>query len=434
MSDGAVQPRRAVALAFGLLLTVGTARANNGLDFIGAGLESFAMGGAYIGGARDPMALSTNPAGLAWQHSFAIEQEIAAAHEINVGFSNSFNPDQTVRNIWAPIANGGMTVPVTVAGLPVTLSNGLFVAGGSGAVFRNVATPFGTTDSLSALFGILKFSLGGAVAINDRLSIGIGGSLYYAQLTQKVFPDTSALNPLDPTAAFFGTNLRNANTFAGGARLGLQFHINDRVTVGAIYNSEVDLPLHGNSFIANESAIGLGDVTYHDVRITGLAEPQEVGVGVAYRLTDRLLIDIDVKWLDWAQALRSSTLTASNPDNPAAPARLRATTGLNWHNQAALALGAAFDLTPSTVLWGGYNYSHDPIPSATLNPLLAAIGEHHLTAGIGWRPAPGWMIGMPLEFLVPTEQASTDTELPLGTNLHVRTGYLAIHSGLRVEL
>lgn len=429
-----MSPPWTIPLALAVLLSAGTAYANNGLNFIGAGLESVAMGGADIGVARDPMALSTNPAGLAWQRSFAIEQEIAAAHEINVGFRDSLNPDQTVKNVWAPIANGGMTIPVSIAGLPVTFSNGLFVSGGSGAVFKNVATPFGTTDELSALFGIVKASLGGAVAINDRLSIGVGGSLYYAQIAQKVFPGTSAFDAADPALAFFGTNLRYASTFAGGVQLGLQYRVNDRITLGGIYNSQVDLNLKGNRIAANESAIGLGTVTYHDVRIKGLAEPQEIGAGIAYWVTPRLLVDFDVKWLDWSQALRSTTLVASNPDNPAAPARLSTTSALSWHDQFVFALGAAFDLTPSSVLWAGYNYGHNPIPAATLNPLLAANGEHHLTAGIGWHPANGWMVGMSLEFLVPTTQASTNASVPLGTNLHASTGYLGIHTGVRVEL
>jgi long-chain fatty acid transport protein len=352
-------------------LSVGTASANNGLNFIGAGIESFAMGGAFLGVARDPMALSTNPAGLAWQRSLSIEQEIAAAHEINIGFHDSLNPEQTVRNVWAPVANGGMTIPLSIAGVPVTLGNGLFVAGGSGGVFKNVATPFGTTDELAAVFGIAKASFGGAVAINDRLSAGVGVSLYYAQLTQKVFPGTSAIDALNPTHSFFGTNLRNANTFAGGVRLGLQFRANDRMTLGAIYNSKVALNLKGNSITADESSIGLGAVTYHDVHVNGLAEPQEIGAGIAYRLTPRLLIALDLKWLDWSQALRSSTLVASNPDNPAAPTKLSTTTAMNWRNQYAIALGTAFDLTPSSMLWVGYNYGRNPVPAATLNPLLA---------------------------------------------------------------
>src|SRR5205807_1821853 len=126
--------------------------------------------------------------------------------------------------------------------------------------------------------------------------LGLGGGLYFARLDQKAFPGTSALNPLDPAHPFFGTYLRRAMSLSGGARLGIQYRANDRLTLGAVYNNKVDLPLVGHHLIANESAIGLGNVTYHDVRIKGLAEPQELGAGIAYRWTDRLLFAFDVKW------------------------------------------------------------------------------------------------------------------------------------------
>ena len=425
--------RLATVVAFAVLGTIaaGQARANNGLDFIGAGLESFAMGGADLGVARDPLALSTNPAGLAWQRAIAVEQELAVAHELGVGFSDTLNGQRTVANIWAPLANGGITLPLTLAGRPVTLSSGLFLAGGSGASFKNVVTPFGTTDRLSAQFGILKLSAGGAVAVTDRLSIGISGALYYAKLNQKLFPGTSALVP---GGAFFGTTIPSATSISSGVRIGLQYKLDERATVGAIYNSQVELPLSGDHLIADESAIGLGAVTYSHVHIKGFSEPQEFGAGIAYRVTDRLLIDADLRWLDWSAAMRNLRLSASGPNRLGAPASLASSSALNWRNQVVLSVGAAYELSPDLTMWAGYNYGPDPIPSSTLNPLLAAIGEHHLTAGVGWRFAPGCMVGTALEFLVPTREDSTNPSLPLGGDVSASTGYLAVHLGFRAQL
>jgi long-chain fatty acid transport protein len=407
------------------------ALANNGLNFIGSGLESTAMGGADLGVARDPLALNTNPAGLAWQRSRAVEQHLAVAHEIDVGFRDSLNPDQTVTNKWAPLANAGATIPLTV--LPTTLGAGVFVQGGAGGAFKNVATPFGTTDELAAKFGIAKLSLGGGVRLDDRLSLGATGSLYYSRLDQKIFPGTSAANPANPAQPFFGTQLRDATGLAGGARLGLQYRASDLLTIGATYVSKVDLPLASHRFTVNESALGLGQVTYSDTHLKGLAEPQQAGIGAGYRITQRLLLALDLSWLDWSDALKSSTLTAGSPSNPAAPPSLSTTAALNWRDQYVVALGAAFDLTPATVIWAGYNYGRNPIPSATLNPLMAAIGEHHFTGGLGWRMAPGWFVGAALELLVPNEAGSTNATLPLGSDVRASDGYIAVHAGLRVE-
>jgi long-chain fatty acid transport protein len=407
------------------------AQANNGLNFIGAGLESFAMGGASLAVARDPLALNTNPAGLAWQRSRAIEQHAAVAHEIDVGFRDSLNPQHTVTNRWAPIGDGGATMPL--AGLPATLAGGAFVQGGTGAAFKDVATPFGTTDELAAKFGIAKLSLGGGVRLNERLALGAAGSLYYSRLDEKVFPGTSAVSLAHPAQPFFGTRLREATGLAGGVRLGLQYRATDLLTIGATYVSKVALPLTGHEFTADESAIGLGQVAYRNVRVDGLAEPQQFGIGAAYRITPRLLLAFDVTWLDWADALKSSTLTADDPSNAAAPPVLSMTASLDWRNQYVVALGAAFDVTAATVIWAGYNYGRDPIPASTLNPLMAAIGEHHFTGGLGCRLAPGWFAGAALELQPPTAARSSNAALPFGSDLRASTGYLALHAGLRVD-
>ncbi|HZU91677.1 MAG TPA: outer membrane protein transport protein, partial [Stellaceae bacterium] len=397
-------------------------------DFLGSGIESFAMGGAATAVARDPLALDTNPAGLAWQRARAIEQHIAVARAIDVGFSDALNPDQDVTNRYAPIADGGIAFPL--AGLPVTVSHNLTVAGGSGAAFRDVATSFGTIDELAAKFGILRTTLGAGAHFGDRFAVGIGGSLYYARLDQKIFPGTSVFNAANPAHSFFGTYLHGASGVSGGAIVGAQYRVNERVTIGATWRNKVDLPLSGGHFTVDETALGLGRVDYRALSVAGLAEPQRVALGIAWQATPRLLIALDVKWLDWSGALTQSRLHAGNPATPGAPP-VSAISGLHWRDQYVLALGAAFDLTPATVLWAGYNYGRDPIPAATLNPLLGAIGEHHVTAGFGWRISPRWMLGMAAEYLLPTTAPSTDAELPLAPGLRVNTGYFAVHAGLR---
>jgi long-chain fatty acid transport protein len=425
------QGSRLIALAAvaGAGLAATPAAANNGLNFIGAGVEAVGMGGADIAVARDPMAVDNNPAGLAAQRNTAIEQQLAVAREVHAGFSDAENAHQAPTNKTVPVGNGAGVLPLSF--VPATLGFGLLAQGGSGGAFSGVTTPFGTQDQFSAKFAIAQLSFGGALQATDRLSLGASVSVSYARLDQEVFPGTSSV--ADPAHPFFGTTLRDASTFAPGFRLGAQYRMTDRLTLGALYIGETTLNLSGDRFSANEQALGFGQVAYRNVRLTGLAEPQEAGIGAAYRVTERLLLAADIKWLDWSDAIKNSTLTASNPDNPNAPQSVSQTMPLDWRDQYVLALGGAFDLTPQTRLWAGYNYGRNPIPASSANPLLAAIGEHHLTAGVGWRPLDGWMVGAAVEYLVPTEQRAENPNLPLASDVRVSTGYLAIHLGLRRE-
>jgi long-chain fatty acid transport protein len=75
--------------------------------------------------------------------------------------------------------------------MPVVVGVGLFAQGGTGNVYKNLATPFGGHDELSSVFRIAKLSFGGAWQPNQRLSLGASLALIYADLQQKVFPETS---------------------------------------------------------------------------------------------------------------------------------------------------------------------------------------------------------------------------------------------------
>ena len=89
---------------------------------------------------------------------------------------------------------------------------------------------------------------------------------------------------------------------------------------------------------------------------------------------------LDVAWLAYGRALRAQMLAASNPDNPLAPPTIQSTVRLDWRDQTVVAAGLADTLDDGANAYGGVNYGRNPIPPATLNPLLASIGEWHLTA------------------------------------------------------
>ena len=58
---------------------------------------------------------------------------------------------------------------------------------------------------------------------------------------------------------------------------------------------------------------------------------------------------------------------------------------LHWRDQYAGRLGIEQTLGEHWSLRAGYSYGNNPVPSGTLSPLTAAITEHTLTAGAGYR-------------------------------------------------
>jgi long-chain fatty acid transport protein len=362
------------------LATFGAAQvgwANNGLSLIGTGAVSVAMGGADVAVARDTSALSTNPAGLTQLAGWAFDGILAAAFALDVAHADRYGNDQRVANWIVP--NVGAGVSKRIEGSAFTLGIGLFGQAGAGNVYNNLNTPFGGQDTLRSQFGVLKLTPGVAWQPHGTWALGATLNVHYALLNQRVFPNQSVATPGDPAQAFFGTAIHSASAIRVGTKLGVLYRPTEALSFGLAYSPQVNLPLKGKALDVNLSALGLGRVTYRDVRLDGLALPQELAGGVAWQATPRTLVALDVKWQDNSRALRAQTLSATSPDDPRAPPTISSASALDWRDQVVIATGLAYEVDESTNLYAGINYGRNPAPAHTLSPLFAGIGELHVT-------------------------------------------------------
>ena len=407
-----------------LLLLTSPVEATNGLSAIGFGTESLGMGGADLAVARDTSALNTNPAGLIQIPGSRLDLDNTAVFAVNVRHRDNFGNDVGVKN--SPIFLGTVGYARHLDNHPVVVGIGLFIQGGAGYEYPELNTAFGTRDELSSLFGILKLSTGVAWRASDALSLGASVALTYARLDQRVFPNTSVSNP-DPTQSFFGFELQDMEGFSRGYKLGAQYKLTDRMTLGVAYTGKTKLDLEDGQLVSNFSALGLDRVTYKDVKATGLNLAQEIGLGLAIRATDKLLVSFEVNWLNWSDAVQRSTLTARNPDNPAAPPTLSITASQDWRDQTVIAAGFAYMASDKLILRGGYNYARDPIPDRNLNPVLATIGEHHLTLGMGYQLGRFWRADGAIEYSFNSAVTYTNPALPFGPEATEEDEYVAFH-------
>lgn len=390
------------------------AAASNGLNLIGFGTESSSMGGADLAVARDTTALNTNPAGLMQITGSRIDVLSGFIFPLQVVHRDTVGNNQAVPR--SPKLLGDLGYAHHFATLPVTVGLGLFAQAGAVADYPNLATAFGTRDSLASSFRVAKLTSGAALQATPPLSLGASLSLLYADLTQQFFPNTSFYNATDPSQSFFGFDLDAVSTTNIGVRLGAQYRVSDRATMGLAYSSRVALDMDGGPLVSDLTSLGLGKVTYRDVSVTGLNQPQEFGVGLALRLTEPLLVAVEINRIDWAGALKSSTLKASDPDNPSAPPVQEGTVPLNWKNQYVLAVGATYDTGKNVLLRAGYNYGRNPIPDEALNPFFAAIGQHHATFGVGYRLNVHWQLDGGVEYHFQEKATFTNSSLPFGPN------------------
>lgn len=385
---------------------------SNGLNLIGFGAESIGMGGADLAVARDTSAMNTNPAGLANISGSRMDMSGAVMHMLSVKHRDSLGNDAEVSNPWVGFGTGGYAHRWGES--PFVLGAGFFVQGGAGNVYKDLETPFGTRDELSALFRIAKITPSIAYRVSNGLYIGASLQVVYTDIRQKVFPNTSFADVGDPSNSFFGYEVKDMDGVGAGAKLGILYRASDRFSVGATYTTRIRLPLEDGKVIVNMGATGLGRVTYRNAEIDGLELPQELGVGIAVRPVGSLLLALDISWIDWSSSMKSSTLRATDPDTPEAPPVLESSSSMNWRDQYVIAVGIAYDATERTILRAGYNYGRNPIPDETLTPILATFSEQTVTMGIGYQINSEWRIDTAVEYALKDKVSYNNPQLPFG--------------------
>jgi long-chain fatty acid transport protein len=404
--------RRVIFTILALGGVADSALGTNGLNLIGFSAESVAMGGADVAVARDTSALNVNPAALSQITTRRLDSTLGAAFALNLRHKDQFGNDVGTEN--SPVLGANFGYAHRLKPVPMTLGIGSFVQGGAGYEYPGLATAFGTRDHLKSTLGILQLAPGLGYQVTDDLSLGLTLLGTYSRLDQEVFPNTSVVDAADGSPPFFGFSLDDMSAIGFTVKLGGLYHLNDWLTLGIAYTTQADLDFDGGELVSNMTAAGAGRVTYRDVTLQGLHTPRELVLGAAFQPTERLLIALDLGWLNWANAVSETTLIARNPDNPSAPPELILTSHPNWRDQYVIAVGGAYDVTPDWVLRMGYNYGRDPTHPSTLDPLLAAITEHHLTAGAGYRINTHWRVDGAVEYRVNREVVYTNPDLPFG--------------------
>lgn len=401
----------------GCVASSSAAWATNGFNLIGFGAESTLMAGADVAVSRDTGALNTNPAGLTQISGQMFDGFASMLRTFDLAHKDSFGNDHRADNRYTFLGGGGYAQSLENA--PCTVGVGLFAQGGAGGVYEDINTAFGNKDDLSSLFAIAKVIPGFGCKVNDKLSLGASMALVYAGIEQKLFDDTSVA-----AANFAGYELKDASAVRFGFKAGMQYRLTDSLTFGAAYTEKTELPLTGGSLVADFTDFGLGKVKYSNARVKGFALPREVALGLAFKPSEDWLVSFKLNWINWADAVETITLRATDPGNALAPAAYELVSPQDWHNQWVIATGVAYNWNDKTTLYAGHNYGKSPIPERNASPLLAGILEHHVTVGAARKINQDWIMTGGLEYMVPVKANYTS---PLFGEAEVRNEAVFVH-------
>lgn len=204
--------------------------------------------------------------------------------------------------------------------------------------------------------------MGAAYQVNEKLSLGFSPILAYAKLEVDPFPGT---NP-SPTKGY--PNVDEAGSFGYGAQFGFLYRFNPEWSVGACYRSTT-----------NFSPFRF-DATYLDgtpaPRFSfDMDFPSITSLGVGYIPTDKLTLNLDVRYIDYEHTDGFRGEAQFTPTG--------AVSAFGWKSIWMVAAGVQYKATDWLTLRAGYSYNENPISSRSLffNIEAPAIIQHHVSIG-----------------------------------------------------
>ncbi|MFP4155776.1 MAG: OmpP1/FadL family transporter [Halothiobacillaceae bacterium] len=249
-------------------------------------------------------------------------------------------------------------------------------------------------------FGMMAFPDGGTPGVGSASGSMVDGF--------KMMMGQGAIEDVNYARFDFSNDSRftgDASSAGLGGKLGIVVQPTDRVTLGATYHMKTnlgDMKTGGaNVSFAGTGAFfdqmlppeagGVATLT-GDIRIRDFQWPETFAVGIAVQATDRLRLAADIKRLNWSKVMDTFDMSFTAANTPAngsfAGAQMDASLDQDWDDQTVFAIGGAYQLNDQWIVRAGANFSSNPIPDGTVNPLFPAITEQHYSAGFTYRINP----------------------------------------------
>ncbi len=426
-----VQSSRFITLPVSLILLTAGLCHGGGIYRDGAGARALALGGTSVGQPDTALeAMQANPAGLSAVKNPQLQFGLGGAMA-NGKFSNVANTDADIDNGFGVWPEAAIAFPLVST--PVTLGFAFIPDAALGGEWNYVDAPGGLGGTTSYGFQehrseitALRTAFAASVEITESLSFGAGVGLVYNQnqlhapyVFQNFLPGFKTL--LDLKTDGFGVN----GTF------GLVYRPCEKTSLGLSYqtsthiNSKGDANGNADVQLANMGApFNTWQTDFHyDAEVHNVL-PQMASLGLSWQVHDRVRALFQVDWINWADSFDELEIylnNGSNPDfNGVLGSDIYDIVPLRWEDQFVYRAGVEFQATDAVALRCGYTYGNSPVPDSTLTPLTAAIMEHKLSAGAGWKNE-RYFVDVAYQYSLPSSQSVGTSALQAGEYSNSRT-------------
>ena len=397
------QRKSLCAAAVALALVSGSAFATNGYFAHGYGTKNKGMAGAGVALPQDAMTAATNPAGMAsvgnrMDFGAAVFSPLRSYTADTPTGANGFVPGTGIG-----LVNGNGTtvdserdlflVPHFAYNTMLTATTSLGVAvygnGGMNTFYRDTDTPggFGTFGGPGGGPGIpipagntgvdlmqLFIAPTYAMKVNDKVSIGVSAILAYQRFKAHGLINYSGLSNDAPNL----TENDYDDSYGAGAKIGILAELNDRVSVGASYQSRIYMS-EFDKYAGLFAEQGDFDI------------PSNFTIGAAFKATPKLTVTADVQHIMYSEV--DSIANPISPNIVTCATRVTLTDpsclggdngiGFGWDDMTIYKLGLQWEYSSDLTLRAGFSHAKQPIPSSEVifNIIAPAVVENHFTLG-----------------------------------------------------
>lgn len=386
-----IKNRLLAAAVTAAILIPTTAMATNGMFMMGNGTKANGRAGVGIAIADSAVSGADNPAAMVRvgnRIDFGVQifsPEREAEISGNGAFAGALNYDGNGNN------DGPFYIPE--GGFNYMLSNDMSVGlsvvgtGGMNTSYNNLPlfagaggfAPGSTTGINLEQVRILPTL---SYKINDQHSVGVSLQVAYQQFKAWGLDGFTATG-----GPAFGQVSQAPNKLTGkgrddawgfGISLGWQGDLTDRLTVGVVYNSEIDMDEFDDyeGLFAEDGSLDI---------------PENYGIGLAFKATDQLLLGFDVQQINYGDVKSIGNSIQSGPNNtgnnmfnPANYLGTKNGSGFGWDDMTIYKLGAEYQWNQQLRLRAGFSHSDQPIDKdqTMFNILAPATIEDHATVGM----------------------------------------------------
>lgn len=349
-------------LSFAAVLLMGTALQTSTSDAAGFYIQEQSvsgLGSAFSGSTttiNDASTMYFNPAGLTRVQGTQFQ---AAAHILapSIDFKNTGSTSLAVFGS-QPIDGGNGGDPTEPTPVPNGFSSyqindkywvGIGVTAPFGLGSEYDSDWFGRYDSIKSNLKTIDIQPTAAMKISDKLSIGGGINIQYAEAEL-----TNAVNG----GATEGISTLQGDDWTAGYTLGLDYKPWDHTTIGLSYRSAISHKLEGSLGVENS-----GNADFFVKGTADLDLPNIATLGVAHDLDDKWTLSGQVTHFGWSKfeditAITAEDFTVLGVTRNEGDEVLSVKQGYN--NTFAYAAGAEYQANDAWTLRGGLQYDETP--------------------------------------------------------------------------